>query len=323
MASFIYTTLHPEMYHGMRAQPPFFEGWYFKLVNPDESVRYAIIPGIFLGENGHAFIQVLDGVTGETAYHTFPISKFQASDRLFDIRIGASSFNSERIILDIAQGPLAIKGEIRFAGINPWPVTWSSPGIMGWYAWMPKMECYHGVVSLDHILEGSLEIDGEVHDFTSGHGYIEKDWGQAFPEAWVWFQSNHFELPGTCITASVATIPWMGSAFRGFIIGLWHEKQLYRFTTYTGAKISSLAISDEAVDWKIQNRAYRLEMRAERAGGGLLLGPTRLEMGKRVVETLNATVSVRLVSRNGDEIFLGTGRNAGLEVFKAKNLISD
>jgi len=322
MASLIYITLHPANYHGHRAKPPFFEGWYFKLVNPDETVRYAIIPGIFLGENGHAFIQVLDGVSGQTAYHTFPLDSFRASDREFNLHIGANYFSSERILLDIPDGPLAVKGEICFEGINPWPVTLTSPGIMGWYSWMPKMECYHGVVSLDHILQGSLEVDGKRHDFNTGHGYIEKDWGQAFPEAWVWFQSNHFDLPGVCITGSVATIPWMGSAFRGFIIGLWYEKTLYRFATYTGAKITSLEISDEAVDWTVENRNYHLEMRAERSEGGLLLGPTRQEMGKRVVETLNAKVNVKLSTRSGELIYSGTGRNAGLEVFEAGSLIT-
>ena len=36
-----------------------------------------------------------------------------------------------------------------------------------------------------------------------GRGYIEKDWGQAFPRAWIWTQSNHFgaDAPGTSLTA--------------------------------------------------------------------------------------------------------------------------
>ena len=63
---------------------------------------------------------------------------------------------------------------------------------MGPYTFAPFMECYHGVLSFDHTIAGSLAVDGQELDFTGGHGYIEKDWGQAFPKAWIWTQSNHF-----------------------------------------------------------------------------------------------------------------------------------
>jgi hypothetical protein len=176
------------------------------------------------------------------------------------------------------------------------------------------MECYHGVLSLDHPIHGYLNIDGQRIDFSGGRGYIEKDWGQSFPAAWVWFQSNHFANPGTSITASVALIPWLGSAFRGFIIGLWRDQNLYRFATYTKATIEKLAITDDHVDWIVEDRKYKLVMSARRAEGGLLLGPTRLEMGKRVTETLNAEVDIRLLAKEGEVIFEGLGRHAGLEV---------
>jgi hypothetical protein len=151
-------------------------------------------------------------------------------------------------------------------------------------------------------------------DFTGGHGYIEKDWGQSFPAAWVWFQSNHFQNVPACITASVAIIPWVRRAFRGFIVGFWLDGRLYRFATYNGAKIESLEISDDQVKWVLRNRRYRLSLNARRVEGGLLRGPTRLDMGKRVVETLNASVQVQLKTLEGRLIFEGLGEHAGLEV---------
>ena len=69
-------TLTPGMYHGFNKKPPFFEGWYYKLVSADESYKVAIIPGVILGQDAHAFVQVLDGVDGTTAYHTFPFQRF-------------------------------------------------------------------------------------------------------------------------------------------------------------------------------------------------------------------------------------------------------
>jgi hypothetical protein len=163
-------------------------------------------------------------------------------------------------------------------------------------------------------LQGALTINGKSMDFSGGRGYIEKDWGKSFPAAWVWFQSNHFKNATACITASVAIIPWIGSAFRGFIAGLWLDGKLYRFATYTGAKVGRLDIADEQVTWEVQDRHYRLCMVANRHEGGLLHGPTRVDMGRRVPETLNASVQVQLRSLSGTLLFEGNGLHAGLEV---------
>jgi len=308
------TTLTPGMYHGFGKQPPFFEGWYYKLVSADESHKVAIIPGVILGQDAHAFVQVLDGVDGTSAYHTFPFQYFQADSRRFALKIGENSFDGSHLSLALDRPEGQLTGEITLGPLNPWPVTLLSPGIMGWYAWVPRMECYHGVLSFDHSLQGTLNLNGKMIDFSGGRGYIEKDWGQAFPAAWVWFQSNHFGGAPACITASVAIIPWVGRAFRGFIVGLWLDGKLYRFATYTGARIESLQIFDDHVDWVLRDRHYRLSLTACRVQGGLLRGPTRLDMGKRVLETLNATVQVRLETLQGTLLFEGVGFHTGLEV---------
>jgi hypothetical protein len=259
-------------------------------------------------------VQVLNGTDGTTAYHTFAFQQFQADPSRFALQIDKNHFDGSRLLLDIERPEGQIQGEIQLGPLNPWPVTLVSPGIMGWYAWVPRMECYHGVLSFDHSLQGTLTLNGKMMNFDGGRGYIEKDWGQAFPSAWVWFQSNHFGGTPACITASVAIIPWMGSAFRGFIVGLWINGKLYRFATYSGARIRSLQIFDTHVDWVLQSNRYRLHLTARRVEGGLLRGPTRMDMGQRVLETLNATVQVRLENLQGGLIFEGIGAHTGLEV---------
>ena len=308
------TTLNPSFYHGDGRSAPFFEGWYYKLVSAGGSQRFAIIPGVIKGEQAHAFVQVLDGSSDRSTYHRFPLDRFWAADNRFEVHIERNIFNQDGMFLRFEDSGRKLHGELKFIGAEPWPVTWLSPGIMGPYAWVPAMECYHGVVSLDHTIQGALDIDGQTVDFSGGKGYIEKDWGKSFPSAWVWFQSNHFPQPGVCITASVAIIPWLRSSFRGFIIGLWIPDHLYRFATYTGAKIDRLEISGDKVDWTVSDRKYRLEMRAVLTGGGQLLGPTRIEMGKRVDETLNGRIDVKLSTLQGKVLFESQGRHAGLEV---------
>jgi hypothetical protein len=306
--------LTPGVYHGLNKKPPFFEGWYYKLISADERNKVAIIPGVILGNDAHAFIQVLDGVDGTSAYVKFPIQDFRADDRHFSIKIGENRFDDRHLSLALNSPECQLTGDIHLGPLNPWPVTWFSPGIMGWYAWVPSMECYHGVLSFSHSLEGTLTLNGKVMDFSGGRGYIEKDWGQSFPAAWIWCQSNHFSGRDACLTASVAIIPWKGNAFRGFIVGFWLEGKLHRFATYNGARIESLQIFDDHVDWVIKNRQHRLFLKAARVQGGLLRGPTRHDMGQRVVETLNATVQVRLETLQGDLLFDEIGAHTGLEV---------
>jgi len=316
MKCWIYETLHPEIYHGHNRRPPYFEGWYYRLINEAEDQRYAIIPGVFLGEGGHSFIQILEGHTRRTAYHTFPLEQFQADCQRFEVRVGKNIFTRESLYMAMERSePLGqICGELHFQGGQPWPVSWFAPGIMGWYAWLPWMECYHGVLSFNHGISGTLKVEDQDHIFDGGRGYIEKDWGKSFPAGYIWFQSNHFDTPGICLTASIAMIPWLGSAFRGFIIGLWLDGHLYRFATYTGARTESLVLQDERVDWVVSDRHLRLEMQAMQAGGGLIYGPTQHSMGRRVDETLDASLRVRLTEHGGHVLFEDHGRHAGLEI---------
>lgn len=322
MPSYLNRVFYPERYHGHRKRPPFFEGWYYKLIDPTEQHRYAVIPGVFLNADpakAHAFIQVLDGqmLDGHPVrshYFQFPMSAFRAAEDAFDVQIGPNRFTAEGLKLALEGAPLALQGELSFTGGTPWPVSWRAPGIMGPFGYLEFMECYHGVVSFDHTIHGALRLDGRSMDFTGGRGYIEKDWGQSFPRGWVWMQTNHFPTVGTCLTASIAIIPFKVLTFTGYIVGLWHEQQLYRFTTYSGAKLEKLAISDDHVDWVLAERDHRLEIKAARARGGLLHEPSRAAMHQRVEETLDGTVEVRLSARGGRTLFHETGRNAGLEV---------
>lgn len=323
-------TWHPAAFHGHNRAHSFFEGWYFKLVDASERHRFAIIPGVFLGTGGrdsHAFVQTLDGVSGATVYHRYPLEDFWAAREEFDLRIGPNRFTTHALELDIDGQGHRLAGRLHFTGVTPWPVTWRSPGIMDWYTFVPFMECYHGVLGFDHAIQGMLAIDGTAIDFHGGRGYIEKDWGKAFPRAWIWMQTNHFAQHGVSLTASVARIPWLGSAFRGFIVGLWCNGTLYRFATYTGATIEQLTVTAHAVTWHLRTttvvggrrQPLRLAIVAHRDGEqvDLLHAPDRTAMVQRVLESLTAYIDVRLtVGQGADEdlIFEGRGRNAGLEI---------
>ena len=306
---------HPEAFHGHGRSKRYFEGWYVKVVSADQKTRWAVIPGVFLGLDGgvnEAFIQLLDGSTGRSWYHKFDTSEFSASADEFDVTLGKNHFSSKGVTLDLPE----LRGSISFESeLDPWPVKPLSPGIMGWFGAVPFMECFHGIVSFGHDLAGDLTVEGKKVSFAGGRGYIEKDWGRAFPSGYVWLHSNHIVSdPDASLIGSVAIIPWIGRPFRGYIVGLKHSGKLHRWTTYNGAKEIELTITDTHVQWQLSSKDGNLTLSADRVRGGLLHAPIRTEMHQRVDETLDAVIHIKHTDRAGRVLLEGKGLVGAMEV---------
>lgn len=318
--AFLRGVRHPEAFHGSGKDHDFFEGWYIKLVSPDGIQRWAVIPGIFRGlksggaaAKDTAFVQVLDGSTGRSWFHEFPPEDFHADTSRFAVTVGDNHFSSTGVTLNLPQ----LTGSIAYSSaLTPWPVTMTSPGIMGWFGLVPFMECFHGIVSFGHGLTGALSVEGESVPFDGGRGYIEKDWGRAFPSGYVWLHSNHFATDSDAsVVASVAIIPWLGGAFRGYIIGLRHGGTLHKWSTYNRSHERSISVDDTHVRWTLDGPSGRLEIVAERASGGLLHAPLRSAMFQRVEETMQATIALRHIDSGGRVVFDDVGTIACMEVF--------
>lgn len=309
----IQALFHPERYHGWGKNKRYFEGWYYKVVTADEKQAFAFIPGIAMDDTGkkQAFIQILDGKKQSADYIKFPAENFLSSSNTFNTEIAGNLFQADKICLDMDNA----RGELKFEKTIPWPNKWYSPGIMGPYAFVPFMECYHGILSMDHEIKGVLEINRQKIDFTGGRGYIEKDWGHSFPSAYIWMQSNHFNKTGISIKASVAKIPWLGSSFVGFIAGIYFNNQLIQFTTYNSTKLIRSFIDKKRVELVMENKNYRLEINAQRNEATELAAPILGFMDGRISESMSSTIEVKLTDRKKQKLlFEDKGRNAALEV---------
>lgn len=323
---------HPEAFQGtghlkrQKAKKSYFEGWYVKCVSEDRKTKFAFIPGVFIGRNeeeSHAFLQILNGTDATYEYVRFSLKEFEIlNPDHFAVRVGNNRLSIDGIELSVSQGQFTIEGNLTFTSPSAFPVTMFSPGIMGPFAFTPFMECYHGLVSLDHEIEGKLNINGKDHPFGKGRGYIEKDWGKSFPSAYVWMQSNHFEKPGS-LFASAARIPWLTGSFRGFIIAILYNGELKRFATYTGARLESLKISKTDVDLIVADKTHRLKVHARRSHGAVLMAPYEHSMIERVSETMTSEIQFELTELKTGNVLADHSEDAALEVQGKLEQIAD
>lgn len=310
---------HPEIFQGRNKKKEYFEGWYYKSVSKDERTAYAIIVGISLtkiSDESHAFIMLMDARNQVLHYFSYPISRFWANKDKFEIKIQNNYFSLNQIILDINDGETSIKAQIEFENIIPWPVTRFSPGAMGIYTFIPFLECYHGVLSFNHTINGHITINNNNIDFTGGKGYIEKDWGSSMPSSWIWMQTNHFEDEELSLFGSIAKIPWLNNYFTGYIFGLFFNGNIYKFTTYNHSKIEHLNVTKEDIEIKISNKNHILQINALRAEGVDLPAPKLGEMTSKVNESLRSKIKIKLFQKEKKYtklLYEGTGSNAGLE----------
>lgn len=307
-----YKLFHPEIFQGSLSRRKYFEGWYYKMVSADEMKAIAIIPGIalFNKKERHAFIQVFNGVDHTTSYHRFDIGEFKAGKKELDITIGKNHFSKQGVTLDLPE----IKGEISFSNMISPVSSLMSPGVMGWFSYVPFMQCRHGVVSMHHDLIGETSGTFGNTDWRDGIGYIEKDWGASFPKCWIWMHSNHFDVQKPAsIMASVAHIPWMGRFFPGFIVVLVIEGIEYRFATYNQSQMKCL-VFDDLVLLEFKLHDLHLLITAYRGETATLHMPVQGQMTGKMSESLRARLEIRLL-KNDHEIWSSNGTTAGLDIY--------
>lgn len=309
--------LHPEIFQGKYKTKNYFEGWYYKIIDNKIENSLVVIPGVAYGkknEDSHAFLQIMDATNCKPNYFKYNISSFKYNENKFEVEIGDNYFTNKEISLNIERNDFCIGGKLSFNNIVVYPKTFMKPGIMGPYTFVPFMECYHGIVNIHQEVFGQISLNGNTIDFNKGYGYIEKDWGKSFPEAWIWLQSNHFSKPNTSLMFSLAKIPWLRRYFLGFISFILIEGKLYLFSTYTKAKIIELDYVDNCLKIIVEDKQFRLEIKTKHTKGGLLRAPKNGLMTREILESITALVWVRLIDKDGKMIFEDEGTHTGLEI---------
>ncbi len=304
---------NPELFQGDLSRDGYFEGWYFKHVSHDAGEAMSFIPGVSLAGKKMAFVQFIDGKRGKTAFFEYPLDAFKAEPGGFDIRVGPNRFSARGIDLDLEGSGMRIRGRFEYGPFTRFPRTLLAPGVMGWYSYVPVMECYHGVVSAAHAVRGEVRVNGRGYAFGEGRGYVEKDWGVSFPERWIWAQANSFAESDASFMLSVAKIPWRGRYFSGFLCFLYAGGAFYRFMTWNRSRIEALEDRGGTIRARLGNSRYAISVRVSARDHGKLIAPRTGSMERVIKESIDALLEVELVDRAGKLLFRGTSPRAGCE----------
>ncbi len=286
----------------MKRSGRYFEGWYLKHQNR-HGQSLALIPAFHIDDAGHRSASVQVITNGGAWWMEYPEAQFQAASNQFQVRLGGSCFSHQGIVLNIDQDGLLLQGTLRYG-----PFTAIQSDIMGPFSLFAGMQCSHGVISMGHSLEGVLNLNGEMVDFSGGTGYIESDRGRSFPSSYLWTQCVWDAPQSGSLMLAIASIPLPVGSFTGCICAIIHHGREYRLATYQGAR---------RIEWSpggatIRQGRYRLTVELLEEQSRPLRAPVEGSMKRTIHESLCATVRYRFWSGK-DMLFQHIDRYASFE----------
>jgi tocopherol cyclase len=284
----------PILFQGSNKKDRYFEGWYFKQVCEQLQQTISFIPGVSLRKGDqHAFIQVIVAPQIQTHYFRFDISEFSSEEKPFRIRIASNTFSETGISINLRNEKISIHGTLTYGPFTNIESSLYSPTIMGPFTYIPNMECNHGVISMDHSVNGLLTVNDIEWIFKNDRGYLEKDWGSSFPKRYLWVQANHFNDSSVSFMASVAKIPFIGFTFNGVIANLTMDGKEHRFATYNGYKDRNIRKFDGGFSFEIIKGKDLCEVIVHFDDMGELKAPQLGAMSGVIKEGLGAKITVK------------------------------
>jgi tocopherol cyclase len=310
--NFLTKLKHPFVFQGKLSKTNYFEGWYFKQVCLPQDKTISFIFGISThATNPHAFIQVIRSNPLKTYYISYPIEQFSALKDGY--QLGLSSFSQTQLHVNIETDDLSCVANLEFSQLSPLESTLTIPNIMGPFAYLGSMECNHGVVSMNHMVNGALTINGEHWGFSDDRGYIEKDWGTSFPKRYIWLQGNHFSEPHTQLMVSVADIPMGLFHFEGLIAQLYHPVHAKRLATYTFARKTKLTKTTNGFNLTLQQGKLSWQLMVVVDEKADLVSPKNGRMQNTIKEGLGGTITLRIYDQK-TLVFEDTSHHCGIEI---------
>ena len=259
----------------------YFCGWYYRFQSEQQTL--AMIPSVHkIGKKKFCEIQFISDT--DSFHAQFPYSEFyKGRDQ---ICIGENQIGRDGIRLSIHTPTLHVTGSVRFG-----PFTPIKYDIMGPFRYVPFMQCRHSVYSMQHTVDGEIEMNAVPYVFRRSVGYLEGDRGHSFPKTYAWTQCS---FPNGSLMLSVADIPLGGFHFTGIIGVILLDGKEYRLATYLGAK----TVKNENGEIVVRQGRLCLTVRRQDFSGHPLHAPISGAMTRTIHEHPSCRVYYRFEENN-------------------------
>jgi tocopherol cyclase len=188
----------PNRFHWDGLTDPFFEGWFFQVAiphGPAFAFLYAVRnPGQSPGADGQAF--VVAAVQGVFLQQAYGADDFFGSRKALSIDIGGSTADTGHLRGQVEEDGESASWDIRYDALETWDDT------MGALTNFPLLPVNWYVGALRARASGSITWRGKRYEFEDAKLFQDHNWGDHFPDSYVWMQSQSFDTPGDAIALS-------------------------------------------------------------------------------------------------------------------------
>ncbi len=194
-------SLDPNRYHWDGLQDPYYEGWFFRLIIPSANRAFSFLyvvrnPGSLDDAQRESIVLAVSD-TGQIIQQRFPAEDFRGSRHELDVHVGdANRATTDRLSGDIHDNFREVAWNIDYQVRERWDET------MGLLTNIPlfPVNWYVGALRADSA--GTIDWNGEHIAFDDGLLFQDKNWGDLFPDSYVWLQGMLFADPENSIAFS-------------------------------------------------------------------------------------------------------------------------
>ena len=290
----------------------YFEGWYFRFTDTSTNSNYAIIFAVTKNTNDpHSFIQIFDGVKNKSYYYRYAYNSFEFNSLKEVISIGENTLSVDSLRLETKDYKItcSINNHEYLAYYN------NRQSAMGPLQHAP-LECFQEIIYIEAKVTYQI-TDRKGMSNGTGKAYMEKTYGNNFPQKWIWAQSNHSEN-GSKFSFSVGLIPVLFFKAKGFFMVLKYNGHEERYASYNFSKTHIEELSDKTSKLTISKKSTRIELVVTSTNPIKLIGPKKNGvMDLDVFESITSTATI-VIYKNDQLVFTDSYQNVGLELMYHK-----
>ena len=129
-------------------------------------------------------------------------------------------------------------------------------------------------------------------------GYLEKNWGTAFPESYFWVHAVDPKNPAISLLFSRAKIVWLGKTYIKHVGYLYFDGQQIELRALKNVTVSNSNISPENRSIQIRSAAAQLDLTLEYGRQVQFKGPKDGALSRMIHHQADAKVEVSLTYEN-------------------------